>query len=523
MGRRATLVQHFAESSREHAADACAVHCPREGRVSYDALGSRSDRLSHALAAAGVGRGSRVAICLGRSASSVVALLGALKADAVAVPLDERSAAARLERILDDCAPRALVVDEPGLERLAGLHAGTPRVLVGPSKPGADAALTMADVEAQPPGAREWRNVDTDLACILYTSGSTGSPKGVTLSHRNLVGYAAWGVEYFGIDSAERILGTAPFHFDMSAFDLYCAQAAGASLCLASVEDTMFPARLVQLMQDREVTLWKAVASLPAYLARVGALRPGTLPALRQVLFSGERLPVPALAAWMSAFPEKRFYNVYGPTEATGISTVHPIDAAPARVDEPVPIGRPCANKEVLLLDAAGLAVPAGEIGEICIRGSCLSPGYWNDPERTRQVFVAHPAGSVPGERIYRSGDLGRRDAQGVLHFVGRRDEQVKWMGYRIELGEIVAALEALPPVAEAAVLLLPGRVEGTDELVAFVALAAGGELAAILPALRRALPGYMLPRRVLPVDALPRSDRGKIDRRALERVAWKP
>jgi amino acid adenylation domain-containing protein len=525
-GRRwAFLVQHYADLTAERRPDAPAIRCPREGTVTYAGLAERSNRLARALRAAGVQRRSRVALCLGRSASSVVAKLAIMKADAIYVPVHERSPVDRCRTIMLDCEPDAVVVDATTAGRIRAALAGgrddMPLVVLGdePAPPGdAGRSLPRSFVDQQSAAPLAYRNTDTDLAHILYTSGSTGRPKGVMISHLNVVNYTEWAVEYLSMDPRDRVLGTAPFHFDMSTFDLYSTQKAGATLCLANENHTLFPVRLVALMEAERVTLWKGVSSLLAYLARTGAVQPGRLPTLTRVLFSGERLPTRALMTWMEAFPEKRFYNVYGPTEATGVSTAYEIPHPPRAAEDTVPIGRACRNSEAFVLTDAGTAAGEGELGEICLRGSSLSPGYWNDPAKTERAFVTNPLSGASGDRIYRTGDIGFWDADGQLRLVGRRDEQVKWMGYRIELGEIAAALQAIPGVADAVVQLLPVGNGSDEHLVAFIETAGAPDVGDVLHALRERLPPYMIPRRVIPLDTLPRSDRGKVDRDALRR-----
>jgi amino acid adenylation domain-containing protein len=527
-GRPAYLAQHYGDLSYRSRPTACAIRCRRNGDLTYEELFVASNRLAHGLRAAGVRRQSRVAICLERGANSIVAMLAALKADAIYVPIHGKGPRERAARILADCAPDAIIVDERSVDPiLAALDPAAPRppfLLLG--ERGRARGLSnrewmhQAEIDAQPCDPMPYANIDTDLAYILYTSGSTGQPKGVMISHLNIVNYIDWAVGYFAMGPGERVLGTSPFHFDMSTFDVFATQKSGGTLCLASEEEALFPTLLLPWMEGEGVTLWKGVASLLAQMARAGAIRPGRLPDLKKVLFSGERLPTKALMTWMAAFPDKRFYNVYGPTEATGISSAFAVDSIPESADTNVPIGQACANTEMLILTDADRLAETDEQGEICIRGSSLSRGYWNDAERTRLAFIDNPLSHIPGDRLYRTGDLGFRGGDGNVRLVGRRDEQVKWMGYRIELGEIVTALQSLPEVEEGAVLLLPGRASGTDELVAFVNLAEGALPATILGELRRVLPPYMVPRKLVPVPFLPRSDSGKIDREALRRIA---
>jgi amino acid adenylation domain-containing protein len=356
-------------------------------------------------------------------------------------------------------------------------------------------------------------NIDIDLAQIIYTSGSTGQPKGVMISHRSILDYVSWAVGFFEIRPADRVLGTAPFNFDMSTFDIFATLSAGAKLCIAAEDEMLFPTALAKRIQVEGITLWKGVASLLGMLARVGIPSSQYVSTLTRVAFSGERLPAKYLKQWMTACPQIRFYNVYGPTEATGVSTAYEVQRSPEGDDDDVPIGRPCSNIEVLILGEDCLPLSAGNVGEICIRGTCLSQGYWNDELRTRERFIDYPAAGLGCQtRIYKTGDLGFIDTDGNLHFVGRVDEQVKYMGYRIELGEINRAILSLPYVVDSAVLLAPEPAVFIDIIVAFVELSGDTSSGKVSIDLRGLLPPYMIPRLVIPVNAIPRNDRGKVD-----------
>jgi amino acid adenylation domain-containing protein len=359
-----------------------------------------------------------------------------------------------------------------------------------------------------------------DLAYILYTSGSTGQPKGVMISHSNIRSYIDVVVSYFGIGASARILCTAPFHFDMSTFDVFTTLRTGATLFVASDMLTLFPEKLVSFMEQYEVTLWKGISSLLMYMARAGVLKPGRMPALRQVLFGGEALATRWLIHWMEQFPEKEFYNVYGPTEATGISLIHQVEQMPGSPQELIPIGRPCNDTYVYLLDKDLDLLHDGDIGELFIGGAGLARGYLNAPEKTSQAFIPDPF--KPGERIFRTGDLAHRRPDGVYEFLGRYDHQVKIMGYRIELGEIEHALSTQPGVSDVAVVVVPADNQDVWELVAFVEGESAEDPATILEKLKQQLPVYMIPRCLHKIGKLPRNERGKVDRKALEMIGSK-
>lgn len=515
--------------SVQHEIDEWALLTPAKAAVhdgkltlTYAELAENSNRLGHALCGLGVGAQDRVIFCLSRSVHCLTALLGILRAGAVYVPIDPKSPPDRAQIIRGDCSPRAVICDATTWS-LAKSVAGDdlPIICLGAaSASAAENERNQTWVDSHPATALLASRADDDLAYILYTSGSTGQPKGVMIFHKNIRSYIDWAVRHFDIEASDRILCTAPFHFDMSTFDVFSTLRSGATLFVAAESLGLFPEKLVSFMEQHEVTLWKGISSLLMYLARAGVLRPGRLPALRLVLFGGEALATRWLMQWMEAFPEKAFYNVYGPTEATGISLIHQIKVLPGSPQDLIPIGRPCDDTYVYLLGNDLDLVTDGTIGELFIGGAGLARGYLNAPEKTAQAFLPDPF--RPGERIYRSGDLARHRADGTYEFVGRADHQVKIMGYRIELGEIENALSALPGVNDVAVAVVPVGDQDLRELVAFLEGELTADTTAAFEQLKKQLPVYMIPRRLFNVAKLPRCERGKIDRKALQSMEYK-
>jgi amino acid adenylation domain-containing protein len=380
------------------------------------------------------------------------------------------------------------------------------------------------------PVAFDERDVDTaaewhggggrpdDVAYLLFTSGSTGVPKGVMIAHRSVRAFTDWMTARFGVCADDRCSGHAQFHFDLSTLDLYTAFAAGAELQLVPDRLSSDGRALAAFIRERRLTQWVSVPSVLSYLTQVGALEPDGFPDLRRVLWCGDVLPASVLAAWRAQLPQVQFTNLYGPTEATVASTYHVV-AEPPLEGAPIPIGRPCAGEDVFVADERLERVPAGEIGEICIAGAGLALGYWRDEETTRRAFRPDPR--RPSERIYRTGDLGRVDDAGDLHFLGRRDSQVKHRGYRIELGEIEAALDTIDGLAECAVIGVPTSGFEATAICCAYAPAPAHDLtpAAVRGAVGRLLPGYMVPTRWLRLDELPKNSNGKIDRKRLREL----
>jgi non-ribosomal peptide synthetase component F len=276
----------------------------------------------------------------------------------------------------------------------------------------------------------------------------------------------------------------------------------------------LFPGRLVDFIRTHRLTQWFSVPSLLAYLARFDAVQPGDFPELRRVIWCGEVFAAPALRYWMERLPHASFTNLYGPTETTIASSYFQVATPPSETSAPVPIGRACGGEALHVLGPDLQPLPPGEVGEIAIGGAGVTLGYWRDPERTAAAFVALPA--QPDVLVYRTGDLGRRDRDGLVHFLGRVDSQIKSRGHRIELGEIEAALHAVPEIGQGAVVAVPAERFGGHAICCAYVPRAELSPAALRERLAVLLPRYMLPVRWRAMDRLPANANGKVDRVAL-------
>ena len=525
------LMHHYLD---EHALRSPAKVACVDGnqKMSYRQLWEESNRLARCLKDLNVGRQDTVAFCLRRSVNCLVAITGILKAEAVYVPVDHKAPRERGKNIVTDCRPKAILCDERTLKHVRSILAGgafrVPILCLGESQEGTardDFVCFYRDlIRGYNEGALSYQIGETDLAYILYTSGSTGKPKGVMISHLNIRKYIEWAVDYFQITDEDKILSTAPFHFDMSTFDVFCSLQAGGTLCIAGDELMLFPAKLMQFLEGQQVTLWKGVSSLLMYMERAGVVKQGRMPNLKKVLFGGEVLPTKYLISWMKTFPDKSFCNIYGPTEATGASLYYAVKEVPCSARERIPIGIPCTDTEVYLLNEEGAPVRTGEIGELCIAGAGLARGYLNDPEKTALAFFDYSVAGGGRERIYRTGDLACLRPDGNYEFISRKDSQVKYMGYRIELGDIESVLGAMDGIEDAAVVLSMPENNELSELVAFFESKKDIQLREILDCLKAQLPFYMVPKRLIKVDFIPRCSRGKIAREKLYPVMqeWK-
>ena len=482
--------------------------------LTYAELDAAVNRVAHVLLAHGLTPGARVCVLAEKAPWTVAALIGTLRAGGAYVPVDPAGPASRVARIVGAAEPEVVLVDAGSRALLDEVLAELPGPLpVVGAIDDAPAAFTRADLLAAPadaPGA-----APADLAHLLFTSGSTGAPKGVMITHDTVLAFVDWALRHFGAKPGDRISGHPPLHFDLSTFDIYATLAAGAELHLVPASLGIDPRGTASFIRDRALTQWFSVPSVLTYLARFDAVAQDDFPALERLLWCGEVLPTPVLAHWMRRLPHVRFTNLYGPTEATIASSFFDVPEVPADETLPVPIGRACEGEELHVLDEAMAPVPAGETGELWIGGAGLSPGYWRDPEKTAAAFRADP---VAGERLYRTGDLARADVDGVVHFLGRADSQIKSRGYRIELGEIEAALATVAGIRECAVVGVDtGGFEGTTICCAY-SVAEGHELppTELRSAVAELVPRYMVPARWAELDDLPHNVNGKIDRPAL-------
>ena len=521
-----------------------AARAPREPAVtseghclSYEELDRLSNQVARALIARGVQPGDRVGILAPKSAASVVAVFGALKAGACYVPLDPKSPDTRLSAIMGDSGIGMVLADENTAHRAASMMGSVPAlrgvVETGPrwgtvgdgaSASGSpDAAIAgWATVLAEPDEALDGElATETDLAYILYTSGSTGMPKGVMISHRSSLTFVEWAATSAGLGPQDRVCSPAPLHFDLSVFDIFATCRAAACLVVLPDAATLFPARLAASMERERISVWYSVPSILTMLVTYGNLGEFDLSGLRAVIFAGEVFPVKFLSQLMAELPCASYFNWYGPTE-TNVCTAFDVTAAKDSVElmAPVPIGKACANTEVFAVTSDGRrASRPGEEGELYVRGPGLMRGYWSHPDKTRDVLVRNPFQEAYDELAYRTGDLVTLDADGNYVFLGRRDGMVKTRGYRVELGEVESVLYQHQAIREAVVVPVPDELLGS-RLRAIVSVYGTGLTSQdVLEHCRGRLPRYMVPDAVEFCEALPRTSTGKVDRAGLAEV----
>ncbi len=521
------LLQSWVTQQAETRPDAAAIIMGSE-KLTYAQLETSSNQLAHLLQQSGCKKGDRVCILMPKSPAAIVSMIGILKAGCLHVPIDTATPAARIRHIFESCENRWILAAgrvSPLLEELLADDPLRARTSVGWLDPQAPSAtnftpeFSRADLDAASSHAIPQLCAAGEGSHILFTSGSTGVPKGVVITHSNVATFVAWALKHYGIDHTDRFSGHTPFHFDLSTFDIFGSITAGAQLHLVPPETALLPPKLAEFIRDSELTQWFSVPSVLNYLAKFNAVKPNDFPLLRRVLWCGEVLPTPALMYWMERLPKVRFSNLYGPTEATIASSFYDVDVCPTDPKSAIPIGKACDGEELLVLDEKLQPVPCREIGNLYIAGAGLSPGYWRDPEKTAAAFLSDPHNGDPAGRLYRTGDLAWQDEDGLIYFVGRADTQIKVRGYRIELGEIETALNSMGKLQECAVVAIPTDNFGGWMICCAYVVRAGDDVSlnALREHLKKLVPNYMFPARWMAYDVLPKNPNGKIDRPRLK------
>ena len=540
------LLHHSIDESAARDPDRDAFRFDGRG-LSYADLAGRSNRLANLLIDRGVKPHDRVGIYMNKGLELPVAVYGILKAGAAYVPIDPAAPTARVKFMIEDCGIRHLITNASRAQRAGrvavaapGLHAviGAPGASSISAEFGRAEDLGQAEdlgrsEDSAPSGAADlvpWEVVDDapsrdpgvplteqDLAYIMYTSGSTGVPKGLMHTHSSGRAYAALSAREYGVRSEDRLGNHSPLHFDMSTFEYLTGPLRGATTVIVPEETTMFPLSLAELIEAERLTFWYSVPLALIQLLDRGRIEERDFSSLRWVLFGGEPFPPKHLARLAELLPGARFSNSYGPAEVNQCTAYH-IPSGTIAHDEPVPIGKVWPGAEGLVVDKNDETVAPGEPGELLIRAPTMMRGYWSRPELNRAAFFRATEFPDFEKVFYRTGDLVRERGDGNMVFLGRKDRQIKVRGYRVELDEVEGVVGALPGVAEAAAVD-PRDTDGHVDIVAAVVLRDGSvaDSDELRVGAARRLSSYSVPSRIDIRDSLPRTGTGKIDRRALK------
>jgi amino acid adenylation domain-containing protein len=523
-----SLLHDYLIDSAEKCPDVTAV-IYKEEKISYGYLHSLSSQLSALLAQKGAGTGDRIGIYIDKSIESVTAIFGILRSGACYVPLDPLAPSERQILIINDCSIKYLVTSSRKISKLRKILEKTRTLkhvfildiqrdkfkdeLSGVDLSFADDILRTENNDAIHSGQNTTKD---NLAYILYTSGSTGQPKGVMLSHKAAGAFVDWSLKTFNIQNGDIVSSHAPFHFDLSVFDIFVTIKAGATICLVPQGLSSFPRSVVDFIDKNKINTWYSVPSILTQLVLHGGLEGRKLPSLKQVLFAGEVFPSKYLRRLMELMPRVEFYNLYGPTETNVITYYHVKE--PPKTDRNIPIGVLCDDVTGYIVGESGSLVQEGEKGELYVTCPTLMRGYWNDEKKTQGILMRNRFDRTPEDFLYKTGDLVSWNMNGFLDYHGRCDAMIKSRGYRIELGEIEVVLSGYSGIKEAAVTAIPDDEIGS-RIKAVIAPKDGQDVTKndIRLFCSKKLPHYMIPEVITIIDALPRTSTGKIDRKKLK------
>jgi len=445
-----------------------------------------------------------VVVFMQRAPKEIAAFFGVVAGGDFYVPVDEEMPAGRIQLILDNVQSPLVICDDTTQKKAESFDLKGGEIVLYDE-------MIRTEVDEEALKHIYECAIDTDPIYIVFTSGSTGVPKGVAACHRSVIDYIEQLSEVLAFDEDTVFGSQTPLYFDACLKELYPTIKFGATTYLIPRNCFSFPVTLVEYLNEHRINTICWVVSALTMVSAFDTFQTVVPKYLRTVAFGSEVFPIKQFRRWRKALPDATFTNLYGPTECTGMCCWYRVDREFAD-DEMIPIGHPFQNREVLLLTADGRRADDGEEGEICVRGTALTLGYYNDPVRTGEAFVQNPLNTAYPELIYKTGDMGRYNKEGELVFVSRKDYQIKHMGHRIELGEIEVNVDMLPEIRMSACIYdgKKGKI-----VLYFVGDISEKDLTA---ALKTRLPRYMLPNRIIKIGSIPLTANGKIDRIALKR-----
>ena len=443
-----------------------------------------------------------IAVFLPKSIESIIADIAITYSGNIYMNLDIKTPSIRIGNIIDVIKPDIIITNKILAGLIRDIDVSLPLIII-------DEFDFTQSIPIDSINQRLNQIIDTDPLCIINTSGSTGTPKGVVLNHKSFIDFTEWAIDTLKIADNEIIGSLSPLVFDIYSFELCMLMAKGSTIVLLPDSFAPFPAKILSLMQENKVTFLFWVPTIMVNIANMDLLSKIPLPDLRTVWFAGEVFPTKQFNYWKNNLPEVKFVNLYGPIEIT-LDCTYFIVNREIKEDEPIPIGFPCRNTDILILNDTNEIASLKEEGELCVRGSSLAMGYYNNPEKTSVAFVQNPLNNSYPEIIYRTGDIVFKNEAGEIIFKGRKDSMVKHMGYRIELGEIEhIIINSLKLVDNGCVVYNRNK----KEITLFYESQSNYSIADMKKAISEVFPKYMIPTAFYQMDILPRNTNGKIDR----------
>lgn len=467
-------------------------------KLSFEELKYNSMKISLLIDAGSVNR--PIAVFLPKSINSIECFLGIMYSGNFYVPLDVKSPLERVNKVIENLSPEYIFTNTEYERLLEKCDIKQGIKIINIDEVSDEVSDEIFDFE---------KRIDTDPIYCIYTSGSTGTPKGVVIPHRAVIDYINWASDTYQVTHENIIGNQAPFHFDNSTLDIFLMLKTGATLVLIPDQLFMFPYKLIDYLNVEKINFIFWVPSVLNMILKINLFKDILPLYLQKVLFAGEVMPIKTLNYWKNHLPNIVYSNLYGPTEITVDCTFYIVDRE-FQDNELLPIGQACRNSDIIILNDRNECVSKGEIGELCVRGSSLALGYWNDFEKTRSVFVQNPLNTHYPELIYRTGDLVKYNDKNEILYMGRKDTQIKHMGYRIELGEIESAVMSIDGVDGSCALY---NTEINQIILIVESINESINEIYIKNCLVEKLPKYMVPHKMYKVDKIPLNNNGKMDR----------
>lgn len=475
--------------------------------ISFLELDIISDKIALAICSKINDLRTPIAIFMPKNSWSVISFVGVFKSGNFYVPLDIKSPIDRTSKILDTLNTTCIISDAENKEKLILLGYTGEIILI---EDVITTNLSKKDIDKLDEISSQV--IDLDPIYSIFTSGSTGNPKGVLISHRGVFNFVEWAIDTYSISEKDIIGNQVPFYFDVSTLDIYLMLVAGATLNIIPENRFTFPIRLIEYVNEHKINFVIWVPSVLISVSKFDAFFTVKPISLNKILFAGEVMPNKHLNYWRKNHSKALYSNLYGPTETTVIATYYIVNRDFSD-DESLPIGKACKNIQTFILTEEGKLVDKRELGELCVRGSSLAFGYYNDIEKTKLAFIQNPLHDLYPDLIYKTGDLVYENEFSEILFVGRKDSQIKHMGYRIELGEIETAMMGVEDVIDSCILY----DDIQKKIVAFYI--SNSSNVAIRKELIRSLPKYMVPTKWIKIEQFPLNSNGKIDKKELKKM----